>query len=104
MISPPTHEESGEPVREMDGAESEGGDPLPSEQTVAGPPATDPEVKEEKQEVSDRSDPVSVPGGSAAPEGATERRSPPGQYRAPPAPGRLIPAGMEDMYISTPRS
>ena len=47
MISPPTQEESGEPVREMEGAESEGGDLLPPEQTVAGPPATDPEVKEE---------------------------------------------------------
>ena len=91
MISPPTHEESGEPERDIEGVDSEGEDLLPHVQAVAGSPATDPEVREEEPEVLINPDPVNDP------EDAIEKQSPPGQYQPPLAAGRLIPAWMEDL-------
>ena len=100
MVSPPTREESGENERGMEGVETEGKDLLPQEQAVAGAPATDPEVSEEP-EVLINPDPMNVPGGSADPENSIGNWSPPGQYRPSLAAGRLIPAGMEGLYVST---
>ena len=68
---------------------------------MAESPVTEPDVKEEEPVVMDRPDPMSMPGRSPDPEGAMLGRSPPGWCRPLLTAGRLIPAGMEDSYVTT---
>ena len=101
MISPLTLEESGKPGKGMEEEELEGEDLSETEQAMARPLGTEPDVKEEGPVELDRPDPVNIPWRSPDPEGAMLGQSPLEWYRPPLGPGRLIPAGMEDSYVTT---
>ena len=85
----------------MEEEELEGEDLSPPEQAVARPPVTGPDVKEEGPVELNEPGPADMPGRSSDPEGAMLERSPLERGRPPPALGRLIPAGMEDSYVTT---
>ena len=91
-------EEFGEPEKDGEDAESESRDLPETEPELAGAPATKPEMKEEGPVVLNEPDPVDQPETFPDSEG---NMLPLEQFRLSMGLGRLIPAGMEDTYVTT---